>query len=102
MRRLSWLFLTFILFSCTKSPRFQLLSSKETGIDFNNKIEETDKFNIISFENIYNGAGIGTGDLNNDGLADIVFAGNQVSSRVYLNLGKLKFRDITANFKGAT
>jgi len=56
----------------------------------------------MTYEYIYNGAGLGIGDLNNDGLQDIVFAGNQVSPRVYLNTGNFKFRDITANFEGLT
>jgi hypothetical protein len=54
----------------------------------------------MNYEYIYNGAGTGIADLNNDGLPDIVFAGNQVSPRVYINEGKLHFRDITANMKG--
>jgi hypothetical protein len=54
----------------------------------------------MSYEYIYNGAGVGVGDLNNDQLPDIIFAGNQVSPRVYLNLGNFKFKDITSNFKG--
>ncbi len=56
----------------------------------------------MTYEYIYNGAGLGIGDLNNDGLQDIVFAGNQVSPRIYLNLGNFKFRDITSNFEGLT
>jgi enediyne biosynthesis protein E4 len=91
-----------ILISCDRSPRFQLLSSARTGIDFRNSIVENDTFHVISYEYIYNGAGIGIGDLNNDGLQDIVFAGNQVSSRIYLNMGNFRFREITSNFKGLT
>ncbi|MBK7133963.1 MAG: VCBS repeat-containing protein [Bacteroidales bacterium] len=94
------LLLTAFLFSCSKSPRFELLDSGYTGIEFNNSITESDSFNVMKYEYIYNGAGTGIGDLNNDGLQDIVFAGNQVSPRVYLNEGNLKFRDITGNLEG--
>ncbi len=77
-----------------------MLDSEDTGIEFANTIIESDSFNVMKYEYIYNGAGTGIGDLNNDGLLDIVFAGNQVSSRIYLNLGNFKFRDITKNFEG--
>ncbi len=90
------------LISCSESPKFQLLSSKRTGIDFKNTITETDSFNVMKYEYIYNGAGVGIADLNNDGLQDIVFAGNQVSSKVYLNQVNFKFKDITSNFEGLT
>jgi hypothetical protein len=86
--------------SCKQSPRFQLLNSKRTGIEFSNTITETDSFHVLSYEYIYNGAGVGIGDLNNDGLQDVVFAGNQVSPRIYLNTGNLRFKDITGKFKG--
>ena len=56
----------------------------------------------MKYEYIYNGAGVGIADLNNDGLQDIIFAGNQVSPRAYLNLGNFKFKDITSNFAGLT
>src|SRR5437016_2217274 len=55
---------------------FQLLPSSNTGITFKNELIETDSFNVLSFEYIYNGAGVGVGDVNNDGLSDIFFAGN--------------------------
>jgi hypothetical protein len=86
--------------ACSKSPRFTLLKPEDTGIEFSNTITESDSFHVMSYEYIYNGAGVGIGDLNNDGLQDIIFAGNQVSSKVYLNMGDFKFRDITDQFKG--
>jgi hypothetical protein len=91
-----------LLFSCSESTKFRMLSSKRTGIDFKNTITESDSFNVLTYEYIYNGGGVGIADLNNDGLSDIIFAGNQVSSRVYLNEGHFRFRDITSNFEGLT
>lgn len=89
-----------LLFACTKPGLFELMPSGKTGITFNNAVAESDSLNIINYEYIYNGAGTGIADLNNDGLSDIVFAGNQVLPRVYINEGKMRFRDITANLKG--
>jgi hypothetical protein len=74
---------------------FQLLPSSDTGISFKNELSETDSFNVLSFEYIYNGAGVGVGDVNNDGLCDLFFAGNMVSSALYLNKGNFEFDDIT-------
>ena len=89
-----------LLFSCSGTVQFELLDSARTGIDFNNSISVADSFNILTHEHISNGAGVGIGDLNNDGLADIVFAGNKVTPRIYLNSGNFKFKDITSNFEG--
>ena len=74
---------------------FTLLHSGETGIDFNNKITENDSINIYDNEYMYNGAGVGIGDFNNDGLPDIFFGGSMVSSRLYINKGNFQFEDIT-------
>ncbi|MEM9819462.1 MAG: VCBS repeat-containing protein [Bacteroidota bacterium] len=74
---------------------FQSLSPEQTGIHFNNTIVENDTFNMYSFMNIYTGGGLALGDVNNDGLEDVFFSGNRVSSRLYLNKGNLQFEDIT-------
>src|SRR5512133_2522759 len=100
MKNISLIVFALLAFSCSKSTRFQLMNSKQTGIEFNNLITETDSFHVMSYEYIYNGAGVGIGDLNNDGLQDIIFAGNMVSPKVYLNLGDFNFLDITSNFEG--
>ncbi len=100
MRRLAILILGIVLFSCSKHTKFELLSSEKTGIDFENKITVTDSFSVMTYEYIYNGSGVGVGDLNNDGMQDLIFAGNMVSPKIYLNQGNFKFKDITANFPG--
>jgi hypothetical protein len=100
MKNTALALLVLLALTCSKSPRFELLTSKQTGIDFNNQITESDSFHVMTYEYIYNGAGVGIGDLNNDGLQDIVFAANMVSPKVYLNLGDFNFMDITRNFEG--
>ena len=76
-------------------PLFKLLSPSETGVSFANTITTTDSLNVQTDPYVYNGAGVGIGDIDNDGLPDIFFAGNMVSSRLYLNKGGMRFDDIT-------
>ncbi len=98
------LFLVLIihLVSCRKSDTlFQLVSSDHSGIHFNNVIIENDSVNQLDNENVYNGAGVGIGDFDNDGLQDVFFSGNLVGCRLYLNKGNLRFSDIT-NDAGVT
>src|SRR6186997_3621982 len=81
---------------CQKNPPlFKLLPASQTGITFKNSIFENDKLNILNEAYIYNGGGVGIGDFNNDGLADIYFSANMVSNKLYLNKGSMKFQDIT-------
>ena len=100
MTRYILILLTVTLFSCSEKTRFELMDSDHTGIEFVNRITESDSMNVMSFEYVYNGAGVGIADLNNDGRQDIIFTGNQVATRVYLNEGNLKFSDISVSFEG--
>jgi|WetSurMetagenome_2_1015567.scaffolds.fasta_scaffold01047_4 enediyne biosynthesis protein E4 len=92
----------FWIFSCTnsslrnKEPRlFTLLDKKHTGIDFVNRVESTEQLNTYTYRNFYNGAGVGLGDFNRDGLTDIFFCSNQAGNKLYLNKGNFVFEDIT-------
>lgn len=77
------------------SPLFTLLSSAESGIDFSNTIRESVRQNVTNYDYYYNGSGVAVGDINNDGLDDVFFTGNNVPNRLYLNKGNLKFTDIS-------
>jgi enediyne biosynthesis protein E4 len=84
------------LVSCLhKKTLFESLPSSQTGIDFINKVEENDKYNVLDYMNIYTGAGVAAGDINNDGLVDLFFSGNKSSCEMYLNKGNFKFEKIT-------
>lgn len=99
MRLLLTILIGSILFlcSCRQQPQklFTELSSSQTGIDFRNDIVENESRNILTYEYLYNGGGVAVGDLNNDGLADILFTGNMTPDKLYLNKGGLTFKDIT-------
>ena len=78
------------------APLFELQSPRQTGIAFANEIIEDDSIvNPQNFDYVYNGGGVAVGDVNGDGRPDLYFAGNMVSSRLYLNEGDLEFRDVT-------
>ena len=76
-------------------PLFTLLDGATTNIDFVNKVEDTDTFNILDYLYYYNGGGVAIGDINNDGLPDIYFSSNMQSNKLYINKGNLTFEDIT-------
>src|SRR5438067_6141320 len=76
-------------------PLFRLLTPDQTGVRFANTITTTDSENVQTDVYVYNGAGVAIGDIDNDGLPDIFFSGNMVSSRLYLNKGNMRFDDIT-------
>ena len=97
------LFGSFFVISCNNrkttaasvSPVFKKISSALSGITFTNTVDENSKNDYERFAYVYNGAGVAVGDINNDGLQDIYFTGNEVPNKLYLNQGGMKFKDIT-------
>src|SRR5688572_28886293 len=94
-----FLAISYFLFAQCKErseqPLFELIAASDSGVEFENTITESDSFNVLRFEYIYNGGGVGIGDFNQDGLSDIFFSGNIVSSKLYLNRGNFEFDDVT-------
>lgn len=87
-----------LLTNCAKKEaerKFELLPPDQTGIHFANTITETIDLNPVNYIYMYNGAGIAVGDIDNDGLPDLFFSGNQVDSKLYLNQGSMAFEDIS-------
>lgn len=74
---------------------FRLLDSRQTGVSFSNALEETHQMNVLEYQDFYSGGGVSVGDINNDGLSDLFFTGNQVPAKLYKNLGDMRFKDIT-------
>ncbi len=79
-----------------EAPLFEHLPAEQTGITFANPIVEDDALlNPIDFDYLYNGGGVGAGDLDGNGRPDLYFAGNTVGNKLYLNRGDFRFEDVT-------
>ena len=102
--RIYFLLLSILFFRCSDRSEklFIAADSTMTGIHFSNRITIGDSLTLNGYEYIYNGGGVAVGDINNDGLQDIYFTGNMVSSKLYLNKGHLNFEDITESAKVGT
>jgi hypothetical protein len=83
--------------SNNQTSSFVKIAASNSGLDFNNTITHnlSTKFNLFNYDFFYNGAGVGVEDINNDGLKDVFFTGNQVPNKLFLNKGNLQFEDIT-------
>ncbi len=89
------LFLIAVASCNQKSPLFKEIKPEKSGLIFSNTITETEELNVLNYEYIYNGGGVGIGDFNNDSLPDVYFTGNRVPNKLFLNKGNLTFEDIT-------
>jgi len=86
------------IFGCAseQDPLFERLETERTGVDFANTLVTNDSLmNPLAFFYVYNGGGVGAGDLNGNGRPDLYFTGNQVGNRLYINQGDVQFRDVT-------
>ncbi|MEL6355912.1 MAG: VCBS repeat-containing protein [Bacteroidota bacterium] len=110
MHLLKWLIVRYFfllslflfLISCGKTDEyqvqgdalFQVLDTKQTGVDFTNLVTDGEDFNVLSYRNFYNGAGVAITDLNDDNQPDLFFTANQGPNRLFLNQGDLKFTEV--------
>ena len=91
-------FMAMLAISCNKGGSlFENPDPKKTGLDFTNTLTSTKDLSILDYLYFYNGGGVSIGDINNDGLPDIFFTGNQVKNKLYLNKGNLEFEDISSS-----
>ena len=78
---------------------FTSLSADETGLDFENRIEETQAFNVFTYRNFFNGGGVGVGDFDGDGRPDVYLTANMGPNKLFLNRtepgGAVRFEDVT-------
>jgi len=78
-----------------ETPLFEMLDASKTDIQFENILKPSPDFNMFHYMYYYNGAGVGTGDFNNDGNIDIFFASNEGENQLYLNKRNLHFQNVT-------
>ncbi len=76
-------------------PKFQLLRKDATGLDFDNTPKQSAALNVFNYMYFFNGGGVAAGDFNQDGQIDLFFTANMGPDKLFLNEGKLHFRDVT-------
>ncbi|MBW2939125.1 VCBS repeat-containing protein [Aureisphaera sp. CAU 1614] len=78
---------------------FTKITSETSKITFKNMIREDLEFNFLNYPYLYTGAGVATGDIDNDGLVDVYLTANFGPNKLYKNKGNFEFEDITVSSK---
>ena len=87
-----------VLTGCRESDLlFEKLDAGATGVQFENKIDETVDANYFQYMYTYIGGGVAAADFNKDGLEDLFFVSNSFENKLYLNKGELVFEEIAEN-----
>ena len=106
--RILFILLLFCLSGCNNSPSetederaaentpvFTLIAPDSSNIHFQNTLTEGPNTNVLMYEYLYNGGGVAAADFNGDDLIDLYFSSNMGDNKCYLNLGNMKFQDVT-------
>lgn len=97
-KKVMYIIVLVLGFGCSKNEAPKLLSRIEkehTKVEFVNKLEPNNNFNILDYLYYYNGGGVALGDVNNDNLVDVFFTANQGKNKLYINKGNFVFEDIS-------
>lgn len=97
-RAVVYIVMLILVVACQEKndPLFVKIDPAESGVAFgNNGALHDDALNPLDYLYYYNGAGVASGDFNNDGLTDLFFVSNRGPNRLYINEGNFRFRDIT-------
>jgi hypothetical protein len=96
---LSAFLLLSLLASCTQNKQenqsFELLNHEQTGLHFKNELKPGLAINGLNYMYFFNGGGVAAADFNQDGLVDLYFTSNMGENKMYINEGKLHFKDVT-------
>src|SRR3954463_1237902 len=77
-------------------PLFERISPEASGVTFANTLpRDSGAVNIVSYLYYYNGGGVAAGDVDGDGLVDLYFTSNVGKNRLYRNLGRFRFEDVS-------
>jgi hypothetical protein len=80
-----------------RNSLFSKVDYSQSNINFTNKIIQNKEMNFMNNLFIYSGAGVGVGDIDNDGLIDLYFTSNFGPNKLYKNEGDFTFKDITSS-----